>query len=317
MSSQNITIMKPLNLTFFIILLILMPFTMQGQLLKKIKRAAQEGVENAVERRVSQEIENAAARQANRYMDQVFGPPSDYEGTDYDYGKVLSSMNMNVETEDSYSFTGYTDMVLTGTDEKGKAIDPTKLKSFLSQQGEYWAMQMENNEKNLENAIMIFDQPNQATIMLMEDKKGEKSMMAYGLDWSKMIEAGTEEGLENSTDTLFSLTKTGNSKTILGYACDEYMTDHPDYSATYWVSAEPIEGYTSYWSKNNFLFSQQMKNKYQAYFDKLPEGDVLEMNYVSKKDKGTTRLVVTDIDTKTDFKFVMADYINIMEQKKK
>jgi hypothetical protein len=306
--------MKPTNTLLYIILLIIMPLTMHGQLLNKLKRAAQDGVEKAVERRVSQEIENAAARQTNRYMDQVFGPPSEYEGTDYDYGKMLG--NMNVETEDSYSFTGYTDMELTGTDEKGKAIDPMQLRSFLSQEGEYWAMQMENNEKDLENAIMIFDQPNEATIMLMEDKKGEKSMIAYGLDWSKMMEAGAEEGLENTTDSLFSLTKTGNSKTILGYACDEYMTDHPDYSATYWVSAEHIDGYTSYWSKNNFLFSQQMKKKYQAYFDKLPDGDVLEMNYVSKKDKGTTRLVVTDIDTNTAFNFVMADYLNIMEEKK-
>jgi hypothetical protein len=292
------------------LLLLSISFGSQAQLLRKLKNAAQDGVEKAVERRVSKEIENAAARQTDKYLEQVFGPPSEYEGTEYDFSKI-TGMNMNVPVEDQYSFTGYTDMELTGTDEKGKDIDPTQLRSFLSQEGAYWGMQMATNDKDLESAIMIFDQPNKATVMLMEDKKGEKSRIAYGFDWTGMIEEGTEEGLENTTDSLFNMTKTGNTKEILGYTCDEYVTDHPDYTVNYWVSQAPIDGYTSYWSKNNFLFSQQMKKKYQTYFDSLPEGDVLEMTYVSKKDKGTTHLVVTGMDTKTKFDFVMADYVNV------
>lgn len=104
--------------------MLLFPVTTQAQFLKKLKKAAQEGVENAVERRVSNEVENAARKQTDKYLEQIFGAPSTYEGGDYDYGKVMSSIDMNAATEDRYHFTGYTDMIISGTDEKGKAIEP-------------------------------------------------------------------------------------------------------------------------------------------------------------------------------------------------
>lgn len=303
--------------TFIVKFLFIFLFTtslsggLQAQLLKKLKKAAQDGVEKAVERRVSQEIENAAARQTDRYMSQIFGPPSEYEGTEYDYSKIMSSMNMNVETEDSYSFTGYTDMLISGTDEKGKEIDPTKFRAFLSAENEYWAMEMENDDKELENAIMIFDNKNKATVMLMTDKKGEKSRIAYGLDWAKMMEEGMKQ--EAMTDSTLSLVKTGNTKTILGYPCDEYLAESAEYTSTLWISQEPIEGYAAYWSKNNYLFSRQMKDRYPGGFDELPEGNVLEINYKSKEDESVTNMVVTDINTSADVTFVMEDYMNIME----
>lgn len=298
----------------FLLLLICVGVPGKAQLLNKLKKAAQDGVEKAVERRVSKEIENAAARQTDRYMNQVFGPPSEYEGTDYDYGKMMGSMNMNVETEDSYSFTGYTDMLLTGTNEKGKEIDPTQFRSFLSTSEELWGMEMENDEKDLDKAIMIFDQKNKATIMLMTDKKGEKSRIAYSLDWAKMMEGAMENELDE-TDSTLHLTKTGNTKTILGYTCHEYLSEGEGYSATMWVSDEPIEGYASYWSKNNYLFSKQMSQKYGDQFNELPDGNVLEIHYSSKENKGVTTMQVTEINTTEEVTFVMDDYINIMEQK--
>ncbi len=291
------------------------PLATQAQLLNKLKKAAQDGVEKAVERRVSQEIENAAARQTDRYMTQIFGPPSEYEGTDFDYGKMMSSMNMNVETEDSYSFKGHTDMLLTGTDEKGKEIDPTEFRSFFSENDALWGMELDNKEKDLEKAIMIFDQKNQATIMLMTDKKGEKSRIAYSLDWSKMMEGAMENEMDEMDSTL-RLTKTGNTKTILGYTCHEYLSEGEGYSATMWVSEDPVEGYASYWSKNNYLFAQQMQQKYGDQFDELPDGNVLEIHYTSKENEGVTTMQVTDINTTEEVTFVMDDYINIMEQEK-
>ncbi len=304
--------MKPTSIITSVFLLTIMIFSIpsQAQFLKKLKDAAQDGVEKAVERRVSREIQNAAARQTDRYMNQIFGPPSEYEGTDYDYGKIMSSINMNVETEDSYSFKGYTDMLITGTDEKGKDIDPAKFRSFLSPVEEFWAIEMENNEKDLENAIMIFDNKNQATVMLMTDKKGEKSRMAYSLDWSAMMESGMKN---QDADTTFTITKTGNTKTILGYACDEYLAEGADYISHVWVSQEQVEGYASYWSKNNYLFTKQMQDRYQQRMSQLPDGNVLEINYRSKENDGVTNMTVTDINTTEEITFMMDDYVNIME----
>ncbi len=301
------------NLSILTICLLFLIPVSQAQLLKKLKRAAEDGVQDAVERRVAHEIEKAAQKQTDRYLEQIFGPPTQYEGSGYDYSKMLESLDMNVETEDSYHFEGYTDMEISGTDEKGKDIDPTQFRTFMSQQAEVWAMQMETDDKDLERTVMIFDNQHKATIMLMENKKGEKSRMAYGLDWSKMMDASMDGTLDSLSATDFNITRTGNTKTILGYACDEYLTDTDEYSARYWVSTQPIQGYTSYWSKNNFLFSQQMKKKYASFYDQMPEGDVLEMNYESKTGDGNTVMKIIDINTSENFDFVMADYENALE----
>ncbi|AWW31918.1 hypothetical protein DN752_18230 [Echinicola strongylocentroti] len=293
----------------------LLPVPSQGQFLKKLKKAAQEGVENAVERRVSNEVENAAQKQTDKYLEQIFGPPSDYEGGDYDYGKVISSIDMNAATEDSYHFTGYTDMEITGTDEKGKDIEPVTFRSFLSGDADFWGIEMENQEKEAEKTVMIFDHKNNASVLLMENEKGEKNYMAYGMDWSKMVESSADKEMEkmDADSVEFDIVKTGNSKTILGYPCEEYRTENDEYAANYWVSTQPIEGYASYWSKNNFLFSKKVQQKYQGYYDQLPDGDILEIHYESKEDESITDMKITEINTKEKFDFEMAEYANAME----
>ena len=305
--------MKTYTVSLFLILMTLSAVPVNGQLLKKLKQAAEDGVKEAVERRVEHEVEKAVQKQTDRYMEQIFGPPTQYEGRGYDYGKMMESINMNVETEDSYSFTGYTDMEISGTNEKGKPIDPTMFRTFIDPEGQSWGIELESDDKDLKRTVMIFDNHHQATIMLMESNEGEKSRLAYGMDWSKMMEAGTDETAETMDET-FNFEKTGNTKTILGYTCDEYVTDTETYNATYWVSREPVTGYTSYWSRNNFLFNQQMKKKYSDYLDKLPEGDMMEMTYSSKKDDNVTIMKIIDINTSTQNEFVMADYKNAMEQ---
>ncbi|WP_200976282.1 DUF4412 domain-containing protein [Echinicola sp. 20G] len=301
--------------SFLIILLafFLSPTLAEAQFIKKLKKAAQEGVGNAVERRVSKEVENAAQKQTDKYLEQIFGPPTEYEGGNYDYGKMMGSINMNVDTEDSYHFTGFTEMEISGTDEKGKEMDPVSFKSFLSNENEVWAMQMDPEEKDVESTIMIFDNKNNATILLMESKKGEKSRIAYGMDWSNMMGTAADEKIEEVEETKLTFEKTGNTKTILGYECEEYHAENDEFTSEFWVSKEPIQGYASYWSKNNFMFSKKMQTKYQAYYSKLPDGNVLEMTYRSKEDDGISRMKILEINTTENFDFNMSDYTNAME----
>jgi len=304
---------KSRKLIVLILALSLGPIIADAQILKKLKRAAKEGVENAVERRVEKEIENAAQRQTDKYLEQVFGPPSSYEGGEYDYGKIMSSANLNVDTEESYRFKGYSDMEVTGTDEKGKKMDPVAFRSFLSDDSDFWAIKMDSDEKEVKETVMIFDNKNQATVLLMESDKGEKSSIAYGIDWNKMMESTAEDEMEEAEKEDFSIKKTGNTKTILGYPCEEYLTEHEDYTARFWVSSSPIEGYTSYWSKDNFLFSKNRKLKHKNYFDQLPEGDVLEMNYQSKVDDSSSIMKILEINTSEQFNFEMSAYPNAMK----
>jgi hypothetical protein len=288
--------------------------TTTGQILNKLKKAAKDGAQEAVERRVAHEIEKAAQKQSDKYLEQLFGPPTQYEGGNYDYGEIMKSFNMNVDHADSYTFPGYTDMEISGTDTKGKEIDPTMFRSYSNPADQIWAMEIETDEKDLEKTIMIFDNNYEATVLLMENKKGEKSRMAYGIDWNSMMDvAMSSDSVQQALETL-EIVKTGNTREIMGYTCDEYLVENDEYKANYWVSQEPIDGYSSYWTKDNFLFSKQMETKYKGYFDKLPEGDVLEISYMDKSTEEKTFMKITDINTSDTFTFIMSDYRSVMDE---
>src|SRR5690606_15494917 len=118
---------------YLALLFVVFPFITEAQLLNRIKRAAEQGVINAVEKRVEKEVENATQRQLEKALGEIYGPSSEDPSGTYDLSKIMKGINMNATTENSYSFTGVAEMEITGTDEKGKAIDPMIMKTFLNE----------------------------------------------------------------------------------------------------------------------------------------------------------------------------------------
>ncbi|WP_215222853.1 hypothetical protein [Echinicola shivajiensis] len=296
-----------------IISLLISPSLVNAQFIKKLKKAVQKGAENAVEERVNQEVENASQRKMEEFMEEVFGPSTEYEGSGMDYGEMMGSMNFNVDTEDQYQFKGYTDMEITGTDEKGKEIDPSVIRFLHSDNSEHWGMEIENPEKKNDHVSMVLDHKNQATILFMENKDGEKTSMAYGMDWNKMMEKTSQSDMEKMEDEEFKFDKTGNTKNILGHECEEYQGENEDGTFSFWASKNPIPGFSSFFSNSNFFSSQAMKNKYPKVYEKLPEGNILETSYSSKTDKSTSIMKTLEINSSKDFDFNMAEYTNVME----
>ncbi|WP_186756418.1 DUF4412 domain-containing protein [Echinicola salinicaeni] len=297
----------------FIICLIISPSLVNAQFIKKLKKAVQKGAENAVEERVNQEVENASKKKMEEFMEQVFGPSTEYEGSGVDFGEMMGSMNFNVDTEDQYQFKGYTDMEITGTDEKGKEIDPSMIRFLHSNNSEHWGMKMENPEKKNDQIAMVLDHKNKATILFMDNKDGEKTSMAYGMDWNKMMENSSQNDMEKMEDEEFEFDKTGNTKNILGYECEEYQGENEEGTFSFWASKEVIPGFTSFFSNSNFFNSQAMRNKYPKVYNKLPEGNILETSYTSKTDKSTSNMKTLEINNSQAFDFKMAEYPNVMQ----
>lgn len=293
------------------------PYISEGQILNRIRRAAEEGIGNAVEKRVEKEVENATQRQLEKAFANLYGPEYGNGSGNYDFAKIMKGVNMNVPTEDLYDFTGHAEMEITGTDEKGKPIDPVKMITFLNNSDQYTGMEFtaEDQEKSegLEKTIMIFDMKNNASIILLENDT-EKSRMAYGLNWQALYEEGDQnDTLELHSDD-FTFEKTGNTKTIAGHLCEEYLGETEEYKGTYWITQEPIEGINTFWSKNSTFLNQKMKNKDEGYFDSMPEGNILEISHQSKTDESSMQMVMQNIDENNAISFVMADYPNMMQQ---
>ncbi|MDV7397676.1 hypothetical protein RZS08_40120, partial [Arthrospira platensis SPKY1] len=112
-----------------------------------LKDAAERGVSRAVEKRVETEMEKLAQKQLEKIFKDVYGP-SGMPGVDIN--KVLEGISADVPVADSYDFTGYSVMEITGIDEKGKPVEPTIMRSFLSESAMVIGMEIENEETKKE-----------------------------------------------------------------------------------------------------------------------------------------------------------------------
>ncbi|WP_209330276.1 DUF4412 domain-containing protein [Lunatimonas salinarum] len=308
--------MKISTVIFVSVSLFFGPFLSEAQLLRRLKNAAEEGVARAVEKRVVSEVEKATQRQFEKAFGNLYGGPR--EGVNYDFGKILESINTNVEIADSYTFVGFAEMEVTGTESNGKTADPVLIKSYLSNNEQLTGMEFidQSDTKTKERSVMIFDFQQNATIMLVEEGEN-KTRMAFGLDWQNMMEnmggVASEEESDDYKLEDFTFEKTGNSKTILGYSCEEYLAQNEEMEASYWISTEPIAGLQSFWGKNSPFLTQRMKSENKVTLDRFPDGSLMEMYFSSKTDKSTSQFTMVNIETDRSQTFVMADYKNALD----
>jgi hypothetical protein len=290
------------------LIFIFVSFSSDAQIMKRLKDAAERGVSRAVEKRVETEMEKLAQKQLEKIFKDVYGP-SGMPGVDIN--KVLEGISADVPVADSYDFTGYSVMEITGIDEKGKSVEPTIMRSFLSESAMVIGMEVENEEskKASEKIVLIYDLERNASIILL-DNKGEKSRMAYGLDLAKIEEAIEEEetDLENPE---IKFRKTGNTKTILGYTCEEFETEDEDGKATFWVTESPIKGRNNFWGESNPFLAKRMQNQNNISFKDLPNGNMMELYFESKDDKSNMTMKVIELNDDFQQNFLMSDYPNV------
>lgn len=299
--------MKKLIILFCLIFVTL-PFQAHSQLMKKLKQAAERGVNNAIEKKVESETEKLAQRQLEKVFTGIYGP----EGLPgMDMGKILEGISADVPVADSYHFSGYSIMEFSGKDEKGKIQEPTKIKSFFSVEQSSIGMEIENKDKkpNESDPIIIYDLERKASIILFENE-GQKTRMAYGLDLNKMAEGVELEESEIESDELPTFRKTGNTKTILGHLCEEYEAEDEEGKASYWFTEKPIQSRSIFWGESNPFLSAKMKNQSLESFKNMPQGNLMEMHYTSNKDKSEILMTILEINENYPQTFEMAEFQN-------
>jgi hypothetical protein len=295
------------SFSFLFIFLMLYGMQAEAQILRKLKDAAERGVSRAVEKRVESEMEKVAQRQLEKVFGQIYGSEG-MPGVNWE--KVLSGITADVPVADAYHFTGYSLMEMTGQDEKGKKIEPTQVKALFSDSELVIGMEIELKEKGEKEgtSLIIYDLERNASIILFENE-GEKTRIAYGIDLEKMaegIEVETDE--EDVSDIDYSWQKTGRTKDILGYTCEEYIGEEEESKAAYWITEKPIQGKSSFWGENNPYLNARMKNENKDYFKNMPQGNLLEMIFESKTDKSIMQMSVIEINDSAAQTFLMEDY---------
>ncbi len=135
------------------------------------------------------------------------------------------------EFKSDYTFDGFIQMELTTTRKDGTQGKKGLFDSYLNKGGGSYAMAFTQEGTPM---TIILDNENGSLLLLTESDGNKMGMvMAVNADAIKALSEGS--GQKSGADS-FEPVKTGNSKSILGYPCDEYLIEEGSSEIRVWAS---------------------------------------------------------------------------------
>jgi len=217
----------------------------------------------------------------------------------------------NVPHEDVYNFDAYIQMELSTYKKNGDLDEQTEYDNYMHKNDADYAMVFRDGK---DQSTIIFDTQNLA-MLILTDSDGEKTGFATTIDpetWAAAAEDLGGEQAESYEPTdweAYKPVKTGKTKQILGYTCDEYLVEDEDSEVHMWVSEELGKELHKEWMKNQQTFGNAF-----AYAWAL-NGMVLEYDAIEKNGEKEVMLV-KDIDLNHSHSVNTKDYA-IMSLRKK
>jgi len=190
----------------------------------------------------------------------------------------------NVEHETTYSFDAYIQMEINDYKKNGALDDHIIYDNYLHKKDADYAMVFKNDE---DKSTIIFDTKNSA-MLILADSDGEKTGFATTIDPEDIAEL--EEDYEEDYDVVPpNIKKTGKTKTILGYKCDEYLVEDEESEVHMWLSEKLGKEMRKEWMNNQQTFGGMFTHAYAL------NGMTLEYEVIEKNGEKSTMLV-TKID---------------------
>lgn len=287
-------------LSMYMLISLLSVNNLEAQLLKKLKNKVKQATEDVLAEKAAQETEKT--------LDSLLEVDPDYQP---EYEKQLQQMMTagaeDIKIEESYVFNTKVMYHMTVTDQD-KSTD-VNYEMWYSENEAYMATKMfddkNSDPKGAPNSILsILDDKNKAIVVIMEDQKIAQLMPMTDIDESDVHDPDVDEIKSIEEDTEFeNLKKTGRSKEILGYNCEEFVAQNDSNKYAYWVTKE-----LSLFHKNMlFNLSESLGGN---TFDQIPEaakGFMMEMSYENFATKEKGSMQVLDIQ-KTNNRILMSDY---------
>lgn len=136
---------------------------------------------------------------------------------------------------------------------------------------------------------MIFDAANETMIMLNEK---DKTAMVMPSRFGSAMAAKQTEAASTAT-----ITKTGNTKKILGYNCEEYLIQDEKHKSNVWITTEIKLDYTKL---SKAIGGQKGSASGSSEFD--GQGMMMEMTSYNKKGEAETHMIMTEYKEETTTK---------------
>lgn len=231
-------------------------------LMERMAKKAAEKLEQKTEDRIDRKVDEGIDKGLDNIEESASAEKADSQTTDNSSEAVsqkrmenlLGKMGISsepVKYANAYIFDASMRINIKTFTKKGQVKSDGDMVSYLSDNDEYMAYEFVSGDINVENApknkgVFILDYANHATLILSDDNN-EKTGIAYGLaedfdDETYDNEAYADDSeIDEEVDwdyTAANLKKTGRTKNILGYKCEEYEYADEDTQGAVWITKD-------------------------------------------------------------------------------
>ncbi len=235
--------------------------------------AQSEGTDNDSSSSPSQSVSKARDRAASNAMMKAMG------------------VSMDANVQETYDYDGNIVMTVQSWDESGDTEGEVLYTSYIRKDNAGFAMEFSQPEKG--KSVLIFDYKN-GKMLIMNNENGDKTGMS--MQWEGMTdslenydysEPPSDDEIEDFSAFNEHLTRTGKSKKIAGYKCDEYIYDDEESHAVLWMTDElPPELWANMFSANTYAAASM------GFYG----GFVMEMDSKEKNTDERTTMVVNEVN---------------------
>lgn len=297
-----------------------------GQDLQKFVGKRKDAAKSSALNRTGREADKEVDKQVNKALDKIFGSENEQKaksdstsaapaasseshssgssgssGSTVRSNALMSAMGLttsNANIKPMYEFEGFIEMTLTEYEKGNKEEDVTVYKTHFDPDSYDYCMEFREPEGN-EKSLIIFDTKN-GLMLTLSDSDGEKTGFAMNFT-PEQADSIAESISEEEQADAYSAYKTGKTKKILGYSCDEYVIEDDYGITTMWVTKELEKEMKKSYMQNS-TFSGLFVYAYNT------NGVVMENIYEDKENDKKTVMTVTDIDLNKSSSFSTMGY---------
>ena len=283
--------MTPIRLLTFTLLISLVSFnSAQAQLLKKLKKRVQEATEDVIVDKTAEK----AAQETGKAMDSLLQIDPDYQSdSEAKLQQLMLQSGEDLPMESTYVFkTNVVYQMEFHSKENSSVVD---YGMWFSENENYMGTQVKNiqsKEKDQQempaSMLSVIDEKNKTMIIFMEEQK-----IAQVISMEKIKEIAVQENVEENTNTDFKgLKKTGKTKKILGYSCEEFTSVNDENTFSMWVTDElELFQQNMFYSISESLGGNTFKN-----IPKDANGFMMEMHFENLVSGEKGKMIVTEIN---------------------
>jgi hypothetical protein len=282
----------------------------QAQVVEKTEEKTKQKTEQRLDQKIDKGIDNgldaieglfSKKKKKKEIVEEEAEDNAEYTASENSSNDAETAATMKimggseVQVQEEYKFDHRFVLLMENFDKKGK-LDVSNEMTFLAKE-ESSVMGIIMNQEGI-NTSMIYDLDNYEIVTLM-NVSGQKMGTTMSIDKSQiegmMSEGDSEDGDMSEMPTF---KKTGETKTITGYSCDEYVVENLENSnetkMVYWITDEAEIDWIKSMS-NMSSMNKQMPNIYAG--NGYPEdGSVIQMIV---EEKNGERMVMTVKESET------------------